>query len=54
MLVLDDAPLAAGKAGSGRIIFWAGELLPPLEIGDRFAILEGRRVVGHGTVSSLV
>jgi translation elongation factor EF-Tu-like GTPase len=44
--------LAPGDAASARVSLWAVRDLPIINVGDRFEIREGSRIIGHGTVTS--
>ncbi len=51
-LTLDGPFLAPGARGGALLAFWAVDDLPKLSAGRGFELLEGRRVVGHGTIEN--
>jgi translation elongation factor EF-Tu-like GTPase len=51
-LELDPSPLAPGTRGVALLSFWAVDELPELAAGQRFDLLEGTRIVGHGTIDN--
>jgi len=50
-LDLDSDQLFQGRQSTARLSFWAIEDLPDLFAGQAFELLEGTRVVGHGTIT---
>jgi translation elongation factor EF-Tu-like GTPase len=46
----DADPLRPGRAGTGRLEFWALDDPSPFTAGHEFEVREGSRVIGYGTV----